>query len=129
VKKGDILFTVERNGKKLNFASPISGILFSHNDSAFENLRSTQFNPYDNWLCTIKPKNLSLELKLMKIADEAANWIKQEMNRLKDFAAGVNVENSLVGATLHDGGTPVYGLMEYIGADSIERFEKEFLSE
>jgi glycine cleavage system H protein len=129
IQKGEVLFSIERDGKKLNFASPVSGTVYSHNDDASEKFRSTETNPYENWLLTVKPKNLSFELKLMKIADEAASWIKQEMTRLKDFAAGLSVENSLVGATLQDGGLPVNGLMEYIDNNSIDRFEKEFLSE
>jgi glycine cleavage system H lipoate-binding protein len=130
IKKGSTLFTVEQNGKKLSFVSPVSGTIYSLNDAIMGDPKNLSENSYDkNWLCTITPKNLSVDLKLMKVADEASKWIKEEMNRLKDFIAGVNVEDSLIGATLHDGGAPVKGIMEYMDDKTWEKFQNDFLSE
>jgi glycine cleavage system H protein len=130
IKRGDILFTMDQNDKKLNFLSPVSGIVYSLNDNMLESPEKFVNTSYEkSWLCTVKPDNLSVEIKLMKIAGEASKWMKDEMTRLKDFIAGVNVENSLVGATLHDGGSPVYGTMQYMDEPTWKKFEQEFLSE
>lgn len=130
VKKGDVLFTIEQNGKKLNFLAPVSGTVYSINDLVLENTEKLRNGNYEsNWLCTIQPENLSLEVKMLKIADEAVKWVRDEMSRIKDFIAGAKVENSLVGATLHDGGSPVYGSMEFMDENSWKKFEKDFLSE
>jgi len=130
VKRGELLFTIEQNGKHLSFAAPVSGAIYSINDNMLENPGKLSSLGYDNsWLCAIKPDNLSVEIKLMKIAEEATKWIKDEMLRLKDFIAGVNIENNLVGATLHDGGSLVQGSIESMDEPTWKKFEHEFLSE
>jgi glycine cleavage system H protein len=130
LKKGELLFTINQDGKKLSFASPVSGTIYSINDTVLDNPEIIKSNPFEHsWFCTIKPKNLSIELKLLKIADEASSWIKGEMIKLKDFIAGINIENSLIGATLHDGGEPTIGVMQYLDDKACDKFQKEFLSE
>lgn len=130
IKRGEPLFTVEQNSKKLSFVSPVSGSIYSLNDNMLENPGRFLKSSYENsWLCTVKPDNLSVELKMMRIADEATKWIKDEMIRMKDFIAGINIENSVVGATLHDGGMPVIGTMQFMDDKAWKKFEQEFLSE
>jgi glycine cleavage system H protein len=130
IRKGDTLLTIESKGKKFSFTSPISGTIYSFNVNAIDDPQIMNSNPYDkSWLCAIQPKNLSYELKLMKVADEAVKWIQVEVARLKDFLADVNLKNKLVGATLQDGGIPVIGVMESLDSESCQKFEKEFLSE
>ncbi len=130
VKKGDTLFSVEKNGRKLNFASPVTGIVYSLNDTMLDHPDTFSTTKYENsWLCTVKPENLSAEIKMLKIADEAVSWIKDEMVRFKDFIAGAGAEKNLVGATLQDGGMPVAGVVGSLDEGSWKKFEQEFLSE
>ena len=130
VKRGESLFVLEQNGRKLNFLAPVSGSIYSLNDNMLDNPDKMMGLGYDNsWLCTVKPDNLSVEIKMMKIAEEASKWIKNEMVRMKDFIAGANIENSLVGATLHDGGLPVKGTMQFMDDQTWKKFEQDFLSE
>lgn len=130
VKKGDILLTIEQGEKKLNILAPVSGTLYSINDNLLDNpVKIINSNYEEGWLCTIQPENIGMEVKMLKVADEAIKWVKEEMVRLKDFIAGEKIEDKLVGATLHDGGLPIYGTLEYLDNNSWKKFEQNFLSE
>jgi glycine cleavage system H protein len=130
VKKGDELFSIETGNKKLIFFAPVSGTIYSINDNLLSNPQLIKNDPYEQgWVCTIVPANLSLELKILKIADESKKWIKEESTKLKEFLHPAGNDIALEGGTLLDGGEPMDGVLDQFGEDVWEKFQKEFLAD
>jgi glycine cleavage system H protein len=118
VRKGEPLFSFARDGRKLTFRSPVTGIV-------------TAINPKpevagDNWLLTMEPARLSPELKTLHIAEEAVAFMKREAARFRDFLLE-SFRLSPAMATLPDGGVPADGVLRHLPADVTAAFEDEFL--
>jgi glycine cleavage system H lipoate-binding protein len=132
IRKGETLFTIIQGGKKLAFASPISGIVHEVNTSLLKAPSLMKNDPYiDGWIAIVEPHNIASELKMMKVADEAAEWLRSEMHRFRDFITVSIGEQqgtfSPVGVTMHDGGIPMQGALERGDHKTWKSFEQSFL--
>jgi hypothetical protein len=79
------------------------------------------------WVCSISPKNLAANLKLLRIADEAKAWLKSEVERFQEFFAARPLENTALGQVLQDGGLPTGGVLELMDDETWKLFGEEFL--
>ncbi|MCK7523453.1 MAG: hypothetical protein MZV64_40260 [Ignavibacteriales bacterium] len=59
---------------------------------------------------------------------EASNWIKKESIKLKDFIINHSLKTDLAGATMFDGGSLSNDTISLLVDNSVNDFEKEFLS-
>lgn len=128
VKRGEPILTLKQNGRELSIPSPISGKVLAVNQVLARSPELLTQDPYlAGWIATIQPENLSAEVKLMSVAEEAAAWLRQEVARFRDFI-NARTPQLAAGATMLDGGVPVLGALQ--GADSAvwKEFEQEFLS-
>ena len=134
VAKGDTLFTLRQGEKILSFRAPISGRVVSFNDELTISPDVLRKKPYsDGWAVIIKPANLEGESKLLSRGDEAAQWLKEEIKRFRNFITShgnTSLGGSLAaaGTTMLDGGTPVDGVMEHSSKETWQQFESDFLS-
>ena len=130
VRKGETLLTVQHGNCSLKIPAPISGKVMRVNESLLASPDMLHQDPYiAGWVAVIAPKNISAELKLLSIADDAAKWLKKEVSRFRDFikdqvAAGTPAP---VGVTMLDGGAPLKGVLEQCGEKTWNAFQKEFL--
>jgi hypothetical protein len=87
-------------------------------------------DPYvAGWVAVIVPKNISTELRLLAIADDAAKWLRKEVSRFRDFIkeqAQIGVP-APAGVTMLDGGAPLSGVLEQFNENTWNAFQKEFL--
>ncbi len=128
VKQGEPVVVLRQGGKTMRMVSPVDGVVSERNAEILKNAGTINNDPYvSGWLYKIKPSDLGRNLNNLKIAETARNWFRNEVDRLKDFLAGINVENRLVGQTLQDGGTPVEGVLQYMSEGSWKEFEEQFL--
>ncbi|MCR4417892.1 MAG: hypothetical protein NUV92_09135 [Ignavibacteria bacterium] len=128
ISKGEPIFEVFANGRKVKIYSPVDGIITSLNKSILENTQLLRENPYrENWLIEIEPADVKEILPSFKIGREVVNWMKEEVNRFKDLLAHLSPKPSLVGATLYDGGNIVEGVLRMLDDSSLSKFEEEFL--
>jgi glycine cleavage system H protein len=131
ISKGEIISSISHNGKTLQIKSPISGVIAVENEHLPGNPGLIKNDPYrKGWIYAIKPNNWKAETKTCFLAEEATNWITQELTRFKDFLSAsvpkyMPEPSKLV---LQDGGEileqPLAGLPQEVWAD----FQKEFLS-
>jgi glycine cleavage system H protein len=131
VKKGEPLFTVGQGDRKLTFRSPVTGKVTVINETITNSKDKLSSDPYlGGWILSIEPKNLSTELKVLAIADEATRWLKNELGRFRDFVMSLKPQGNVAfaNATLLDGGIPAKGILQQMDAKSWELFEKQFLS-
>jgi glycine cleavage system H lipoate-binding protein len=130
IKKGDTLLTVQHGSRLLKIPAPITGTIMRVNESLLASPNMLHQDPYiAGWVAVIAPKNISVELRLLSIADEAAKWLRKEVSRFRDFIkdqaqAGIPAP---VGVTMLDGGAPLNGVLENCNEKTWSAFQKEFL--
>lgn len=128
LERRDAAFVLHQGTKSVGFAPPIEGQVTAVNMAVLDNPESVQRDPYGNgWLMTLQPKRLAANLRSLRVGEDAARWMREEVVRLRDFLA-VQVPADAVGATLHDGGEPSEGLLEHFDEPVWARFESEFLA-
>lgn len=130
MKKGDTLFTIRQGGRTLAVPSPLSGKIVQVNPELKSSSAVIHEDPYvSGWVAIVEPNNLGSELKLMKIAEDAAQWLKKEIARFRNFIMESARQSELApaGATLLDGGLPLTGVLQDADPHTWEKFQKEFL--
>ena len=130
LNKGDTLLTVAHGNRVLSIPAPISGTVLTVNESLFDSPQILHQDPYvAGWVAVIVPKNISTELRLLAIADDAAKWLRKEVSRFRDFIkeqAQIGVPMP-AGVTMLDGGAPLNGVLERFNENTWDAFQKEFL--
>jgi glycine cleavage system H protein len=131
IAKGEIISSINHNGKVLQIKSPISGEITVANENLADNPGLIKDDPYrKGWIYAIKPNNWQAETKTCFLAEEATNWISQELTRFKDFLSAsvwrnVPEPSKLV---LQDGGEIVDQPLAELPQEVWNDFQKEFLS-
>jgi glycine cleavage system H protein len=130
IKKGEPLFHIKQGNRTLSFPSPFSGKVSQINLQLLDSPSLLKEAPYfDGWIAVIEPTNFSSELKLLTIADEAAQWLRAEISRFRNFLSNEQAVNAAVpaGATLLDGGIPMNGVLQTTNDKTWKEFEQMFL--
>ena len=125
VKKGDTIIEAEVHGQKINFRSPVSGVIKSVNKLIFNRNINDAYG--EDWGLEIEkgsdtPDNLFS-------GSEAFQWMKSELRRLKDFLDEASFNPQAVGVTMYDGGNFVEGVLSTLDTETIVDFEARFLNE
>ena len=129
IQKGSSLFNIKTDSGEFEFKSPISGNVLKFNESIFNGLNPLNNSSDDsNWICMVEPVKLSEEIKSARIAEEAKEWFKNEITRLKDFLSINSSFVSPASATLYDGGELIYGISNTLDKEKLNKFQKEFLA-
>ncbi len=128
VARDEKLFAVQQGERSVSFVSPVDGVIESINEEALKNIETLKKEPYEKgWLLSIKPTNLTENIKTLLIAEDARNWVKSEIVRFKEFLAEQLVQDKKLGQTMADGGVPINGIMEHLDDLSWMKLEEEFL--
>lgn len=128
IRRGDMLFSVRQGQHRAAFASPVDGVVDLVDKELHWHPEMIQTNPYqDGWVCSVKPKNLASNLKLLHIADEARNWLKEEAQQFKEFFAARPLEDRQLGLLLQDGGQLAGGVLEFADDETWKQFNEIFL--
>ncbi len=126
IKKGDAIMEGMIGDKKVSFRSPVTGTVKLINQKIVNNNIT---DPYgDDWGLLIVPKDFQTDLTSLMSESNAVKWMKEEFRKLKDFIAQHSLKPELVGSTMYDGGNVVEGVVSSLTEDSIQDFEKEFLT-
>jgi glycine cleavage system H protein len=130
INKGDILAEIENKGKVLQIKSPISGSVVKVNGALIEDPGLLNEDPYGKgWMYKIKPSAWTEETSSFYLAESAADWIKNELDRFRDFLAHSlrqHSANSL--AVLQDGGELCDKPLSELPAEVWQDFQKSFLN-
>ncbi len=129
IKQGEKVFTVKQGERELSFTAPVDGEVTAINEYLLTNPAQILTEPYRvGWILEVKPTNLSTNLKVLKIAEDAVAWFKLEVARFREFALGESALQYGIGETSQDGGCLTEGMLSRMGEKAIEKFEKEFLA-
>jgi glycine cleavage system H protein len=130
VNKGDIIAEIRQNEKVLKVLSPISGSLIDTNENLKDNPEIAENRPYsDGWIYKIEPSNWKSDTKSYVIGNEANNWLKQELEKFKDFLAiSFGKENSEQSIVFQEGGQLRDHLLSELPNETWLDFQDEFLN-
>lgn len=128
--KGEKFAELNRNGKLLQVVSPITGVITSNNTLIQSKSDHLMSDPYgQGWLVEIEPSNWQKETTNYYLADQAADWLKNEFARFKDFVVQSLSTQAMEQAQLvmQDGGELVDQTLKDMPAEVWNNFQKEFL--
>ena len=129
--KGELLAEIESKGKILQVFSPISGRVVKVNQLLSSNPELLNEDPYGKgWVCMIKPSDWVNETSSYFLAENAAGWFNNELNRFRDFlAASLHKYSDKVPlVALQDGGELCDKPLSELPAEVWHDFQKSFLN-
>ena len=121
LRQGEPAFAVLQSGKRIEFVSPVDGVVCAVNLRINDNLPAARKEPYEKgWAFAIRPSNLTRNLKTLRIGAEATEWLAKEARSFSEFLVLHRAIPQEVGATLPDGGTHVEGIMETMDGEILQ---------
>ena len=113
LRQGEPAFAVLQSGKRIEFVSPVDGVVCAVNERINVDPSAAREEPYEKgWAFMIRPANLSRDLRKLRIGAEAAAWLEREARSFTEFLSLHRAVPVEVGATLPDGGIHAEGIME-----------------
>ena len=128
VRKGETIFAMIRNGKRLEIKSPVTGTIVEQNSALAADAGLLNNDPFnEGWIYLVEPVNWVEEFGAYLKGQPYTDWIKNEYVRLKDFFA--TMVNPATGqkTVLQDGGEVAEGILADLGPEAWEEFQSSFL--
>ena len=121
LRQGEPAFAVLQSGKRIEFVSPVDGVVCAVNERINADPAASRKEPYEKgWAFMIRPSNLSQNLKKLRIGAEAAAWLEREARSFTEFLSLHRAVPLEVGATLPDGGVHAEGIMETMDGEILQ---------
>lgn len=121
VRQGEPAFAALQGGKRIEFVSPVDGVVCAVNERINVDPAAARKEPYEKgWAFMLRPSNLSRDLKKLRIGSEAAAWLEREARSFAEFLFLHRAVPAEVGATLPDGGIHVEGVMETMDGEILQ---------
>ncbi len=128
IAKGSTLLQIKQGKRTMQLQSPCDGIIEEINSDLLNRPDMLNAGPLGNaWAIAMKPNGVARTLKSLLIGEEAHDWIKQEIKRLREFLSSASLQPALA-QTLQDGGLPADGVLQQLDDHAWEKFQQEFLS-
>ena len=127
LRQGEKAFSVVQGKKKIDFVSPVDGIVNAANDDLNADTAMIKKDPYQaSWLLTLMPTNITQNIKKLRIARDAADWLEREMMVFLEFITLHRATPAEVGITMQDGGHVIEGVMEKIDGELLQLLVRKF---
>jgi glycine cleavage system H protein len=121
LRQGEPAFAAVQSGKRIEFVSPVDGVVCAVNGQINADPTASGKEPYGKgWAYAIRPSNLSQNLKKLRIGAEAAEWLSREARSFTEFLFLHRAVPQEVGVTLADGGTHAEGIMESMDGEILQ---------
>jgi CheY-like chemotaxis protein len=123
IRKGQRLFAVKQDNRRVTFNSPVSGKVKEINKLLNTDLESIEFSPYENnWVCQIDAEELDSEIPQLKIGKAAVNFYQEDIEHLQALKKKIKTgtEEDIANGHLY------IGEMEKLDDVSWKRYSEEF---
>ncbi|MGB5196565.1 MAG: hypothetical protein WBN64_05805 [Candidatus Deferrimicrobium sp.] len=121
LRQGEPAFAALQGGKRIEFVSPVDGVVCAVNERINADPAAARKEPYEKgWAFMIRPSNLSRNLAKLRIGAEAAAWMEREARSFTEFLFLHRAAPAEVGATLPDGGIHAGGIMESMDGEILQ---------
>jgi CheY-like chemotaxis protein len=123
IRKGQRLFAVKQDNRRVTFNSPVSGKVKEINKLLNTDLESIEFSPYENnWVCQIDAEELDSEIPKLKIGKAAVTFYQEDIEHLQALKKKIKTGSEEDKANGH-----LYiGEMEKLDDVSWKRYCEEF---
>ncbi len=132
IGKGEPMARIHYNGNTLELASPVTGEVCSINELISDEPAVVRDDPYRHgWMYALKPSNWKTDTGSCFLAEDATEWAKNELIRVKDFLA-VSTAKAMPGPSavvMQDGGELVEKALAHFPQEVWQEFQQRFLSE
>jgi len=126
VRRGDTLFVVLVNGRRIEVKAPADGVVEAFNAELLTSPGLLALER-DGWVVRFRPNSLSDAVGQMRIAERARQWMRSEIERLRQFFANLAPRAALASLTMLDGGEPAAGALAHFDDESLSSFSRQFL--
>jgi len=121
VRQGEPVFAAIQSGKRIDFVSPVDGVVCAVNDAINADPQEAKKEPYGKgWAFAIRPSNLVHNLKKLRIGADASEWLEREVRSFAEFLTLHRAVPQGVGVTLPDGGYHAEGIMETMDGEILQ---------
>ncbi|MBI3447935.1 MAG: glycine cleavage system protein H [Acidobacteria bacterium] len=121
IRQGQKIWSVERDGKKVDMASPIEGIVTEIHEAAAAAPDEARRHPYDDgWLVKVESPDASTNLRNLIAGNVAKSWMEEAASRLRLRLPAV------AGAVAQDGGVAIDDVPSILSGDSWLDLAREF---
>jgi len=119
MKQGEPQMAVRRGEHKAELLSPLSGVITAVNPKLMKQGDLANQDPYtEGWVLTLHPQNLRKEIKDLMIAQQSAEFVEQEVDRLHHLMEEVSTPLAADGGYL---GKDLFGAMPQLGWERLTR--------
>jgi glycine cleavage system H lipoate-binding protein len=121
IRQGQKIWSIERNGKKVDMVSPIEGSVAEINDAILTNPTLAAKDPYgEGWLLTVQSPDAKTNFRNLLGGALARWWMEEAAGRLQRRMP------MMAGAMAQDGGEAIDNLTSELPNDEWEKVAKEF---
>lgn len=121
LRQGEPAFAALQSGKRIEFVSPVDGVVCAVNERINADPAAARKEPYEKgWAFAVRPSNLSRNLKKLRIGAEASAWLEKEARSFTEFLTLYRPAPVEVGVTLPDGGVHAEGVMETMDGEILQ---------
>jgi len=123
IKKGQRLFAVKQENRRVIFNSPVSGKVKEIQKPLNTYIESIEFTPYgNNWICQIDAEELDSEIAQLKIGKAAVSFYEEDIEHLQDLKKKIKTGKD----EDQTNGQLYIGEMEKLDDVSWKRYSEEF---
>jgi glycine cleavage system H lipoate-binding protein len=127
VRQGEPAFAAIQSGKRIDFVSPVDGVVCALNERINADPQGAKDEPYGKgWAFAIRPTDFIQNLRKLRIGSEASEWLAKEMRSFSEFLTLHRAVPQGVGVTLPDGGIHAEGIMETMDGEILQIVIRKF---
>lgn len=127
LRQGEPGFTARKDGKRIDFVSPVDGVVCAVNPGIHTDPEGARKDPYEKgWAFAVRPSDFARNLKKLRIGAEAAAWLDREVRRFSEFLSLHRAVPAEVGVTLPDGGIHADGILETMDGEILQIVIRKF---
>jgi glycine cleavage system H protein len=116
--------TLRHHGRELLLALPVQGEVVEVNQAVLQNPALASSDPYGSgWLLKVRPFNRPGPRLATVVRQEAAGWMREQMDRAKEFFV-MRLPQPVL---MQDGGVPANGLLKEFSPEVWKEFQATFL--
>ena len=128
VRNGGPLIMLRHGQRALKVRSPVAGRVTRVNTRLAEHPDEVVADPFGAWLYEIRPDDLGQALKPTVVAEAAHNWMRGEMERLREALQRPLGDDRAALPSLADGGLPARGFSSHLDDARWEQLISDYFS-
>lgn len=127
LRQGEPAFAAVQDGKRIEFVSPVEGVVCAVNPEINADPLGAKREPYGKgWAFAIRPIDFVRDLDRLRIGKDASAWLQKEVRRFSEFLSLHRMVPQEVGVTLLDGGTHAEGILESMDGEILQLVTRKF---